>query len=159
MSKRSALVSLLALSLWTLSCDGSSRPTTADDGLGHGASYACGTVEAPVKFVLKDVAPSAGTTVANQSIAQSFTIVDPPFLFSSLHFTFLPSHTAGLYSPNPLAFNSLQQGRDIVYTTTVTSWSTAPSHVEMAEQATHLTDSGCAFVFPTPLFSYDVTSP
>jgi hypothetical protein len=29
----------------------------------------------------------------------------------------------------------------------------------MGERATHLNANGCAFVFPSPLFSYDVTSP
>ena len=160
MSKRSALFSLLALSLWILSCDGSSRPSNADDGHGHGASYACGTVEAPVTFVLKDVAPAAGTTVANQSIVQQFTLVDPPFIIASgLDLVLLPTHTAGAPNPLSLSYKVNTSGKDHVYNVPVDSWSTAPGHVEMGEQATHINDNGCAFVFPSPLFSYDVTSP
>ena len=162
MSKRSALFSILALSLWILSCDGSSRPSNADDGHGHGASYACGTVEAPVTFVLKDIAPAAGTTVANQNIVQQFTLVDPPFMLSNgLTFVFLATHTAGTPSPLPLQFTVATSGKDQVYSTTVTSWSTAPGHVEMGVPVQNILQAhnGCAFVFPSPLFSYDVTSP
>lgn len=160
MSKRSGLVSLLALSLWSLGCDGSSRPATADDGHGRGASYACGTKEDPVTFVLTDVAPAAGTTVANQDIVQQFTLVDPPFILSNgLTFVFLPTHTAGTPSPLPLQIVGNTSAKNHVYSTTVTSWSTAPGHVEMGEQATHSNAHGCAFVFPSPLFSYDVISP
>ena len=159
MSKRSALFSLLALSLWILSCDGSSRPSNADDGHGHGASYACGTVEAPVTFVLKDVAPAGGTTVTNQGILEQFTIVDSPFLFSSLTFELLAAHTAGTSSPNPLAFTLSREGKDLICSTNIDSWSMAPGHVEVAVHGILEGDNGCAFVFPVPLFSYDVTSP
>jgi hypothetical protein len=35
----------------------------------------------------------------------------------------------------------------------------APSHVEVGVLGILESDNGCAFVFPSPLFSYDVTSP
>jgi hypothetical protein len=160
MSKRLAFVTMLAMPLGFFGCGADSRPTTADDGRGHGTSYACGTKADPVTFVLRDVAPAAGTTVANQSIVQRFTLVDPPFVFTSgLTFNFLATHTAGTPSPLTLQFTVDMSAKDHVYSTTVDAWSTAPGHVEMGEQATHFNGNGCAFVFPSPLFSYDVTSP
>lgn len=160
MSNLVAFVSLLVVPLGVLGCGANSRPTTADDGHGHGASYACGTETDPVTFVLKDVAPAAGTTVASQGIVQQFTLVDPPFYMRQLDFVFLlPRHTAGTPNPSPLQFTIDMSARDHVYSIPVYSWSTAPGHVEIGEQAMHLNDNGCAFVFPSPLFSYDVTSP
>jgi hypothetical protein len=160
MSKLLVLAGLFALPLGIVGCGSGSRPATADDGSGHGASYACGTTAAPVTFVLRDVTPAAGTTVANQSIVQKFTLVDPPFMITSgLSFTFLPKHTAGTPSPLPLQFTIVSDGKDHVYSTTVSSWSTAPGRVEMGVRDVLLTHNDCAFVFPSPLFSYDVTSP
>jgi hypothetical protein len=159
MSKLLAFVSL-SISVGLFGCGADSRPTTADDGRGHGASYACGTEQNPVTFVLKDVAPAAGTSVANQSIVQQFTLLDPPFVLTNgLTFSFPPNHTAGTPRPLPLQIAVDMSAKDHVYSTTVDSWSTAPGHVEMGERATHLNANGCAFVFPSPLFSYDVTSP
>jgi hypothetical protein len=160
MSKRSALATSLVVSLGIFGCGGNSRPTNADDGHGHGASYACGTEKDPVTFVLKDVVPAAGTAVANQGILEQFTVVDSPFLFSTLTFDLLPAHTAGTSSPNPLGFTLRQaEGNDVVCSTTVDSWAMAPSHVEVGVLGILESDNGCAFVFPSPLFSYDVTSP
>jgi hypothetical protein len=160
MSKLLVFVGLFALALGFVGCGADSRPATADDGRGHGASYACGTTAAPVTFVLRDVAPAAGTTVANQSIVQKFTIVDPPFMITTgLSFQFLPKHTAGTPSPLALPFTITSDGKDHVYSTTVDSWSTSPGHVEMGILGTLANDNDCAFVFPTPLFSYDVTNP
>jgi hypothetical protein len=141
------------------SCGGSnSRPTTADDGHGHGASYACGTESAPVTLLLKSVVPDAGSTVPNRSILHQFTLVDPPFLVDKLKLVSLPKHTAGSYSPNPLQLTVDTQSRDHVYSMTVDAWSVAPSHVEIGAQDMLSTESGCVFVFPSPVFSYDLTS-
>jgi hypothetical protein len=110
--------------------------------------------------MLRDVAPAAGTTVANQNIVQKFTIVDPPFMITTgLSFQFLPKHTAGTPSPLSLQFTVAADGKDHVYSTTVDSWSTSPGHVEMGVEDVLLNSNDCAFVFPSPLFSYDVTNP
>jgi hypothetical protein len=159
MSKFLPLVCWSVMPLGILACGGNSRPATADDGHGHGASYACGTEKDPVTFVLKDVVPAAGTTVRSQGVLEQFTIVDSPFLFSSLTFAFLPTHTAGLSSPNPLSFTLQRQGNDLVCSTTIDSWSTAPGHVELGVHGMLASDNDCVFVFPSPLFSYDVTAP
>jgi hypothetical protein len=159
MSRLVVLVSFLVASLGMFGCGGDSRPTTADDGHGHGASYACGTEQTPVTFVLKDVAPAAGATVANQSIVEHFTIVDSPFLIDKLTFVALPQHTAGTFSPNPLQLTMVQQGKDQVYSATIDAWSTAPGHVELGVNNMLATNNGCVFLFPSPIFSYDITSP
>jgi hypothetical protein len=141
-------------------CGSSSGPTTADDGRGHGASYACGTESEPVAFRLKDVLPVAGTTVVNKGIVQQFTLEDPPFILSTgLSFILLPKHTAGTPNPVSLQVMANTSGKDHVYSTTVDSWTTAPGHVELSDNKLRATQSDCVFVFPSPLFSYDVTSP
>jgi hypothetical protein len=160
MSKLLVFVSLFALPLGFVGCGSNSRPSTADDGRGHGASYACGTTAAPVTFVLRDVAPAAGTTVTNRSIVEKYTLVDPPFMITTgLSFELPPEHTAG--TPNPLTPQPTfaTDGKDHVYSITVDSWSKSPGHVEMRVTDVLLSDNGCAFVFPSPLFSYDITSP
>jgi hypothetical protein len=159
MSRLLLRVSFLVASLGLLGCGGNSRPTTADDGHGHGASYACGTEQAPVTLVLKDVAPATGTTVANKSIVEQFTIVDSPFIVDKLTFVSLPQHTAGTFSPTPLQLTMVVQGKDQVYSTTIDSWSTAPGHVEVGVSNMLANDNGCVFLFPSSLFSYDITSP
>jgi hypothetical protein len=159
MSRLPASVTLLAISLGILGCGDSWRAATAGDGSGHGDS-SCGTQANPVTLVLKDVAPAASTAVANKSIVQQFTLVDPPLTLSNgLAFSFLPKHTAGTPSPLPMQYVVDMSGKDHVYRTTVDSWSIAPGHVEMGVQGTLANDDGCVFVFPSPLFSYDVTSP
>jgi hypothetical protein len=159
MPKILELVSLLALSLGLFGCGGGSRPTTGDDGNGHGASYACGTEQEPATLVLKDVKPATGDTVANQSIVEQFTIVDAPFIVKEFTFVLLPKHTAGAYSPSPLQLTAAAQGKDLVYNATIDSWATAPGHVEVGLKDIWKNDNGCAFVFPSPLFSYDITTP
>ncbi|HEY5284352.1 MAG TPA: hypothetical protein VIM14_16285 [Polyangia bacterium] len=153
------LVSLLVPSLGIFGCGGSSRPTTGDDGHGHGASYACGTEQAPVTLVLKDVAPEVGATVPNRTIVQQFTVVDPPFIMDKLTFVFLPKHTAGTPSPSPLQLTVVAQGKDQVYSATIDAWSTAPGHVEMGVDNVMANNNGCVFIFPSTLFSYEITSP
>ena len=159
MSRLLSCVGLLIVLWCFLGCGSQSRPTTADDGHGHGASYACGTQSAPVTLLIKDVAPAVGTTVPSQSIVQQFTLVDAPFMLTTLKFVYLPEHTAGTSSPNPLQFTVVAQGKDLVFASTADSWSTAPGHVEVGVPDMLATDNGCVFVFPSPLFSYDVTSP
>jgi hypothetical protein len=109
--------------------------------------------------VLKDVAPAAGTTVPNQNIVEKFTIVDPPFVITGLSFQILPKHTGGTTSPLALQFTVASDGKDDIYRMTVDSWSTAPGHVEIGVPGVFLNGNDCAFVFPSPLFSYDVTNP
>ena len=95
MLKHLFIATLLILP-WGLSgCGSDGRPTTADDGHGHGASYACGTQAAPVTFVLSSVVPAPGTAVPNRSVLQQFTLVDPPFLIDTFKLEALPQHTAG----------------------------------------------------------------
>jgi hypothetical protein len=76
-----------------------------------------------------------------------------------MSFVFLPKHTAGM--PNPVSLQIIPDvtGKDHIYSTTVDSWSTAPGHVELSDIKLRATESGCVFVFPSPLFSYDVASP
>jgi hypothetical protein len=159
MSKLLVFASLFALPLGFAGCGSNSRPTTADDGHGHGASYACGTTAAPVTFVLRDVAPAAGTTVPNQNIVEKFTIVDPPFVITGLSFQTLPKHTAGTTSPFALQFTVVSDGNDDGYRIGVDSWSTAPGHVEIGVPGVFLNGNDCALAFPSPLFSYDITNP
>lgn len=63
------------------------------------------------------------------------------------------------FSPTPLQFTMVVQGKDQVYSTTIDSWSTARGHVEMGVSNMLANDNGCVFLFPSPLFSYDITSP
>ncbi len=62
------------------------------------------------------------------------------------------------FSPNPLQLTMVQQGKDQVYSATIDAWSTAPGHVEMGVNNMLATNSGCVFLFPSPIFSYDITS-
>jgi hypothetical protein len=63
------------------------------------------------------------------------------------------------FSPTPLQFTMVVQGKDQVYSTTIDSWSTAPGHVEMGVSNMLANNNGCVFVSSSPLFSYDITSP
>lgn len=154
-----ALFAFLASSFGILGCGGGSRPTSGDDGHGHGASYACGTEEEPAILVLKDVKPGAGETVSNRGIVEQFTLVDAPFMVQEFPFVLLSKHTAGTSSPSPLQLTVDVQGKDLVYSATIDSWATAPGHVERGLRGFWKNDNGCAFAFPSPLFSYDITAP
>lgn len=63
------------------------------------------------------------------------------------------------FSSTPLQFTMVVQGKDQVYSATIDAWSTAPGHVEMGVNNIVANNSGCVLVFPSPLFSYDITSP
>jgi hypothetical protein len=160
MFKIMVLVSFLIPSLAVLGCgSGDSRPTTGDDGSGHGASYTCGTEQEPATFVLKDVKPAAGDVVPNRSIVHQFTIVDPPFMLSSFTLFLLPKHTAGTFSPSALQLTGTAQGKDLSYSATIDAWATAPGHVEIKLNQLMRNSNDCVFQFPSPVFSYDVTAP
>lgn len=159
MSRHLILVGFLVSSLGLVACGSGSRPTTGDDGRGHGASYACGTEKEPAIFVLKDVKPAAGESVPNRDIAHQFTIVDPPFMVDRFTLFLQPEHTAGTPTPSALQLAAAVQGKDIAYSATINAWSTAPGHVELTLNELMLNDNDCVFQFPVPVFSYDITAP
>jgi hypothetical protein len=117
----------------------------------------CGTHDDPGVLQVIDILPAPGSTVVNQGIAHGFTVVNAPAIFSNFTLLYGPTHTAGLSTPSDPTFQITESGSNLLYRLTVDSWSRAPSHVELRASGGYDTSKGCSWVFPSPLFSYDVT--
>ena len=124
---------------------------------GSNDSSGCGTESNPSILTVTDRVPAIGSSVANSNIAHSFTVKEAPIMFSSITLGLLtPQHTAGTPTPSSFTWTANVSGKDLVWSTTIGSWSTAPAHVEMVPSGGWKSDSGCYYKLPSPLFSYDV---
>jgi hypothetical protein len=119
---------------------------------------ACGTHAHPGVLKLAGVSPAPGSTVVNQGIVHGFVVVNAPAVFTNFNLNYGVSHTAGLSTPADLKFSvtASASGSDLIYQLTVDRWAYAPGHVELEASGGYDTLKGCSWVFPSPLFSYDV---
>ncbi len=129
-----------------------------DSGGGVDANtVVCGTHDDPGVLQVIDILPALGSTVVNQGIVHGFTVVNAPAIFSNFTLLYGSTHTAGLSTPSDPTFQITESGSNLLYRLTVDSWSRAPGHVELRASGGYDTSKGCSWVFPSPLFSYDVT--
>jgi hypothetical protein len=118
-----------------------------------GTDVICGGVGAPAELHVGNVTPELGSTVVNDAIVHSFSVLDN-VAFDDLALSLAPAHTAGASEP-ALSFEYvLSTTTD--YTASAVTWETAPAHVELDSDAIYRTPDGCAYRLPTPLFSYDL---
>jgi len=150
---RAALVLAICTTLWACGDSGSGNTdaaATADAGV------VCGTRSNPGVLKLTGLSPAIGSTVANQGIVHAFLVVKAPAVFTNFTLNYGASHTAGRSTPADLEFKVTASGSDLVYQLTVDAWSHAPGHVELEASGGYATLAGCSWVFPSPLFSYDI---
>jgi hypothetical protein len=146
----------VSLGWGTVACGGSDKNSEPSPKMG-GATADCGTVQEPLTLTLKDVTPAAGTTVTNQGIVESFTIVGK-LLAITPTFAEEPTHTVGHARLSPTPWSYEPSGADMVYTSTPITWENA-GHVELGPPGLLVQSDGCVSILPTPTFSYDVTAP
>jgi hypothetical protein len=120
------------------------------------ASPVCPSGPGTILFTIADVSPAAGATVPNHAIVEKFTIKNAPALVKSFSTALLASHTAGVPTPPNGTISAVEVGADLLYSSTVDAWTTAPGHVETAFSGRYTTSDGCIWGFPSPMFSYDV---
>lgn len=152
--RKSAVLALEICVALTACGDGGSGG--ADGAVGTDGAV-CGTYANPGVLQLTGLSPAPGSTVLNQGIVHGFVVVDAPAIFTNFTLNLGVSHTAGISSPADLKFTVTGSGSDLVYQLTVDAWAHAPGHVELEASGGYETLKGCSWVFPTPLFSYDVT--
>lgn len=122
------------------------------------ATADCGSLSDPLTFTLKDVSPAIGASVPNTGVVQRFTIVGQYLQIDNRSLGVSAAHTAGAPSPSPIAWTYAPSGGNTVYTSVPITWQT-PGHVEFVPTGPLETSDGCVSEFPTPVFSYDVTTP
>ena len=143
--------------LVAIGCGASDSPTNPGPKMGA-ATPDCGTVQEPLEISLKDVTPARGSSVPNANIVQSFTIVGK-HLNIDLTLARPRAHTAGAPVPATISWTYALVGADTVYTSVPMSWTTAPGQVELEPGGLLVTPDNCVSVLPTPVFSYQITSP
>lgn len=109
-----------------------------------------------IEFTIADISPARGATVPNQNIVEKFTIKNAPAMINNIVTSLLATHTAGAPVFGSTSGSALQVGDDLICSSTVASWATAPGHVEMTFSGVYKTSDGCVYAFPSPMFSYDV---
>jgi len=139
----------LLLSALAAGCGDDSEPAESGE---------CPTGSAPTVLELRDVTPAEGETVVNEDIIQAFTVVSPPGVFESMSFNVSAKHTAGNPDTPALQISVTQEGQDTRYQINPITWSNAPAHVQLSIGETYLDQDRCAYVFPAPVFSYDITA-
>jgi hypothetical protein len=117
----------------------------------------CPGISNPEVLELSELTPAIGASVPNDAIVHSF-VVTGDIAFASIAFGFLEGHEAGKASP-PLELSYAKDERGVVYTAEPTSFENAPSHVEIGVPVVYETPDGCAYRLPSPLFSYELTTP
>lgn len=150
---RAALVLGICVSLSACGDSGSSNADSADGGGGG----VCGTHANPGVLKVNARSPALGSTVVNHAIVHGFVVVNAPAIFTNFELNYGNTHTAGLSTPANPTFQVTVSGSDLIYQLTVDGWSHAPGHVELVASGGYDTTKGCTWVFPSPLFSYDVT--
>ncbi len=121
---------------------------------GSSSDIVCGGVGAPTELHVGNVTPELGSTVVNDDIVHSFSVLDD-IAFDDMALTLAPAHTAGASDP-ALSFEYEISTTTTDYTAAAVTWETAPAHVELNSDAIYQTPDGCAYRLPTPLFAYDL---
>jgi hypothetical protein len=152
---RAAQPVLLCLCLAGVAACGVSAGNSPDVAAASEAGI-CGTSAQPGILKVANLSPPLGSTVANQAIVHGFTVVNAPAQFNNFDLRFGPAHTAGLPTPEKPRFTMISADGSIIYQVTIETWSTAPGHVELTSSGGFQTKQGCAWAFPSPLFSYDL---
>ena len=148
-----------ALCLGIVGIAGCGESSNGGDGATAGADAGiCGTYADPGILKLTNLTPAIGASVVNHAIVHGFTVVGAPAIFTNFELRFGDSHTAGLPTPANPRFPAPPTASNLVYQLTIDSWSRAPGHVELVASAGYETSKGCWWIFPSPLFSYDVTA-
>jgi hypothetical protein len=130
---------------------------SGDDGAGADSGI-CGTASEPGILKLTNLRPALGASVVNRDIVHSFTVVNAPADYHSFDLLHGDGHSAGLSTPDDPHFTTSRSGNNISYQMTIEGWSSAPGHAVLNARGTFQTAQGCTWAFPTPMFSYDVTS-
>jgi hypothetical protein len=133
-----------------LGCGDSDQGASADSGI-------CGTAAEPGRLKLSNLSPALGASVMNSNIVHSFTIVNAPADYYDFALLHGDGHSAGVSTPDSPRFTTTKTGNNITYQMTIAGWSNAPGHVVLNTNGTFETSKGCRWVFPSPMFSYDIT--
>ena len=138
-----------------MACGGSGS-SSADSAV-DAAGGVCGTHADPGILKITGRTPAIGASVLNQNIVHGFVVENAPAIFAAFTLWGGATHTAGLSTPFEPTFQVTVSGSNLIYQTTIDAWSHAPGHVELVASGGYDTSKGCSWVFPSPLFSYDVT--
>jgi hypothetical protein len=144
------LIYALALSALLVGCDDSDS-SVADAAV-------CGTHSNPGILTLSNLAPALGASVPNRNIVHRFTVVNAPGDYYDFDLVYGDRHTAGVATPQDPRFQTSIAGSDVKYELVIDGWSNAPAHVVLNAGGSYDTSKGCAWVFPSPLFEYDITA-
>lgn len=120
------------------------------------ATADCGSITQPKQLTISGLFPAIGSTVPNAGIVETFTIVGkllqiPPSFYENA------PHTAGKSIPETVGWTPTISGSDTVYTSQPISWTTT-AHVELDPPLLVTTDQ-CVWTLPTPVFSYNLSTP
>jgi hypothetical protein len=107
---------------------------------------------------LSNLNPALNATVLNRNIVHSFTVVNAPANYYTFDLVYGDRHTAGVSTPEDPQFQTTVSGSDIKYQMIIDGWSNAPAHVVLGVKSGFDTSQGCTWVFPSPLFEYDITA-
>jgi len=135
-----------------VSACGESEEGESDGGSG------CGTAADPVVLSVADQQPEADSTVVNEAIVHSFTVVDAPGIFQTFALLPGPDHTAGVIASTLRVVGELD-GDDLRYTIDPAEWSAAPGHVQFGFAGTYQGPDECVYQFPATVFDYEVVLP
>jgi hypothetical protein len=138
-----------------MACGGSGS-SSADSAV-DAAGGVCGTHADPGILKITGRTPAIGASVLNQNIVHGFVVENAPAIFTSFTLRYSDPHTAGNSTPFEPTFQATVSGSNLIYQMTINAWSRAPGHVELVASGGYDTSKGCSWVFPSPLFSYDVT--
>jgi len=138
-----------------MACGGSS--SSGFDGAIDAAVGVCGTHAEPGILKLTGRSPAMGESVPGQTIVHGFVVENAPAIFTAFTLRYGDSHTAGMSTPFDPTFQVTVSGNNLIYQMTISAWSRTPGHVEIVANGGYDTSKGCSWVFPSPLFSYDVT--
>jgi hypothetical protein len=144
------LIYALALSALLVGCDDSDS-SVADAAV-------CGTHSNPGILTLSNLAPALGASAPNRNIVHRFTVVNAPGDYYDFDLVYGDRHTAGVSTPQDPRFQTTRAANDIKYELVIDGWSNAPAHVVLTARGSYDTSKGCTWVFPSPLFAYDITA-
>jgi len=123
------------------------------------AGGVCGTFANPGILRSTTLSPAMGSSVVNGNVVHRFVVENAPAVFTQFTLKYGPGHTAGLSTPAEPTITvtpSGPSGSTLLYQVTVDAWSQAPGHVELVASNGYETSKKCYWVFPSPLFSYDI---
>ena len=155
-SPRVLLLGLAATFAFGACGDASVTPPTDTDA--STSSSVCGTHASPGILKVTGLSPAIGATVANRGIVHGFVVENAPAVFVNFPLNYTAAHSVGLSKPADPKIQATQSGSNVIYQFTVDGWSRAPGHVELFVSNGFDTMKNCYWVFPSPLFSYDITS-